>query len=109
MDYHSTSYRFITELQPVVVVPGKLCFKLICLFAEHLPASVVLPPQRLVTLLTQAVEHQKDRCLYHNTKDDNGLNSFCLLVDHVCNRSVCCPQSAVVLNILLSVVVFDRL
>lgn len=60
--------------------------KLVEKLQEHLPASVVLPPQRLVTLLTQAVEHQKDRCLYHNTKDDNGLNSFCLLVDHVCNR-----------------------
>ncbi|TSQ69486.1 WD repeat-containing protein 26 [Bagarius yarrelli] len=40
----------------------------------------------LHTLLRQAVELQRDRCLYHNTKLDNNLDSVSLLVDHVCSR-----------------------
>jgi len=51
-----------------------------------LPPSVMLPPRRLVTLLNQAVDLQKDRCPYHNTKYDNNLESVSLLIDHVCSR-----------------------
>lgn len=67
--------------------------KLIEKLQEYLPPSVILPPQRLLTLLQQAVEHQKKKCIFHNTKDDEeeeggaeGLNSFCLLLDHMCNK-----------------------
>ncbi|KAF7666552.1 hypothetical protein LDENG_00101480 [Lucifuga dentata] len=52
----------------------------------YLPPSVMLPPRRLQTLLRQAVELQRDRCLYHNTKLDNNLDSVSLLLDHVCSR-----------------------
>ncbi|KAI4874173.1 hypothetical protein NFI96_025452, partial [Prochilodus magdalenae] len=52
----------------------------------YLPPSVMLPPRRLHTLLRQAVELQRDRCLYHNTKLDNSLDSVSLLLDHVCSR-----------------------
>uniref|UniRef100_A0A8C5HU09 WD repeat-containing protein 26 n=1 Tax=Gouania willdenowi TaxID=441366 RepID=A0A8C5HU09_GOUWI len=52
----------------------------------YLPPSVMLPPRRLHTLLRQAVELQRDRCLYHNTKLDNNLDSVSLLLDHVCSR-----------------------
>lgn len=52
----------------------------------YLPPSVMLPPRRLQTLLRQAVELQRDRCLYHNTKLDSNLDSVSLLVDHVCSR-----------------------
>lgn len=48
----------------------------------------MLPPRRLQTLLRQAVELQRDRCLYHNTKLDNNLDSVSLLLDHVCSRLV---------------------
>uniref|UniRef100_A0A673C9E7 WD repeat-containing protein 26 n=1 Tax=Sphaeramia orbicularis TaxID=375764 RepID=A0A673C9E7_9TELE len=53
----------------------------------YLPPSVMLPPRRLQTLLRQAVELQRDRCLYHNTKLDSNLDSVSLLLDHVCSRS----------------------
>lgn len=46
----------------------------------------MLPPRRLQTLLKQAVELQRERCLYHNTKLDSGLDSVSLLLDHTCNR-----------------------
>ncbi|XP_024136670.1 WD repeat-containing protein 26, partial [Oryzias melastigma] len=50
----------------------------------------MLPPRRLHTLLKQAVELQRERCLYHNTKLDGGLDggldSVSLLLDHSCSR-----------------------
>ncbi|XP_038643455.1 WD repeat-containing protein 26-like isoform X1 [Scyliorhinus canicula] len=52
----------------------------------YLPPSVMLPPRRLQTLLRQAVELQRDRCLYHNTKADTNLDSVSLLMDHACSR-----------------------
>ncbi|XP_035277304.1 WD repeat-containing protein 26 isoform X2 [Anguilla rostrata] len=52
----------------------------------YLPPSVMLPPRRLHTLLRQAVELQRDRCLYHNTKLDSSLDSVSLLLDHACSR-----------------------
>ncbi|XP_060738811.1 WD repeat-containing protein 26 [Tachysurus vachellii] len=60
--------------------------KLLDKLQTYLPPSVMLPPRRLHTLLRQAVELQRDRCLYHNTKTDNNLDSVSLLLDHVCSR-----------------------
>ncbi|XP_078398951.1 WD repeat-containing protein 26 isoform X6 [Cetorhinus maximus] len=60
--------------------------KLLDKLQMSLPPSVMLPPRRLQTLLRQAVELQRDRCLYHNTKLDSNLDSMSLLVDHVCSR-----------------------
>lgn len=54
----------------------------------YLPPSVMLPPRRLQTLLRQAVELQRERCLYHNTKMDSGMDSVSLLLDHACSRSI---------------------
>ena len=56
------------------------------LSSAFLPASVMLPPHRLRTLLNQAVELQKEKCPYHNTKLELGLHSFSLLSDHLCSR-----------------------
>lgn len=68
------------------------CDESICLLVSflvaYLPPSVMLPPRRLQTLLRQAVELQRDRCLYHNTKLDSSLDSVSLLLDHVCSRLV---------------------
>ncbi|XP_077998081.1 WD repeat-containing protein 26-like [Glandiceps talaboti] len=50
-----------------------------------LPPSIMLPPRRLQTLLSQAIELQKDRCPYHNTKHDDSIH-LSLLVDHMCTR-----------------------
>ncbi|XP_041962888.1 WD repeat-containing protein 26 isoform X2 [Alosa alosa] len=60
--------------------------KLLDKLQTYLPPSVMLPPRRLQTLLRQAVELQRERCLYHNTKLDSSLGSVSLLLDHVCSR-----------------------
>uniref|UniRef100_A0A673MLN3 WD repeat-containing protein 26 n=1 Tax=Sinocyclocheilus rhinocerous TaxID=307959 RepID=A0A673MLN3_9TELE len=60
--------------------------KLLDKLQTYLPPSVMLPPRRLQELLRQAVELQRDRCLYHNTKLDSGLDNVSLLIDHVCSR-----------------------
>ena len=60
----------------------------------YLPPSVMLPPRRLQTLLRQAVELQRERCLYHNTKMDSGMDSVSLLLDHACSRSTPPPSCA---------------
>lgn len=63
----------------IIITEWNLC-------AAYLPPSVMLPPRRLQTLLKQAVELQRERCLYHNTKLDSGLDSVSLLLDHGCSR-----------------------
>ncbi|KAJ0066232.1 hypothetical protein NL108_004113, partial [Boleophthalmus pectinirostris] len=60
--------------------------KLLDKLQTYLPPSVMLPPRRLQTLLKQAVELQRERCLYHNTKLVSGLDSVSLLLDHTCSR-----------------------
>ncbi|XP_040583152.1 WD repeat-containing protein 26 [Lepeophtheirus salmonis] len=61
----------------------------------YLPASIMLPPRRLTTLLAQAAEYQIDRCLYHNkvpaverTNDSSRWKTdACYLpVDHQCSK-----------------------
>jgi hypothetical protein len=32
---------------------------------SYLPADIMLPPNRLLTLLTQAAQYQTERCLFH--------------------------------------------
>lgn len=76
--------------------PLPLCC--LCALAAYLPPSVMLPPRRLQTLLRQAVELQRDRCLYHNTKLDNNLDSVSLLLDHVCSRWVAALHEATLLR-----------
>lgn len=52
----------------------------------YLPPSVMLPPSRLNALLTQALELQTLRCLYHNTSQGITLHNASLLVDHSCSK-----------------------
>ena len=75
--------------QSYVAVPSYsviLFFFVVFFLVAFLPASVMLPPHRLRTLLNQAVELQKEKCPYHNTKLEVGMNSFSLLSDHLCTR-----------------------
>ncbi|XP_074661066.1 WD repeat-containing protein 26-like [Tubulanus polymorphus] len=58
--------------------------KLVEKLQSFLPASIMLPPRRLQALLNQAIEHQKDKCPYHNTLYD--VEAVSLLADHICNR-----------------------
>ncbi|BFZ11631.1 hypothetical protein BsWGS_14670 [Bradybaena similaris] len=60
--------------------------KLIESLQEFLPPSIMLPPRRLFTLLSQAVEQQKEKCPYHNTQLDSDLSSISLLMDHICTK-----------------------
>jgi len=53
-----------------------------------MPPTVMLPPNRLLTLLGQAVQLQADRCPYHNTKTVMSVDCVSLLTDHVCSKSV---------------------
>ena len=59
---------------------------------EFLPPSIMLPPRRLFTLLSQAVEQQKEKCPYHNTQLDSDLSSISLLMDHICTKYVRFPS-----------------
>ncbi|XP_003745506.1 WD repeat-containing protein 26 [Galendromus occidentalis] len=57
---------------------------------KFLPASIMLPPRRLRSLLAKAQAYQVDRCDFHNspiTPADELLTNISLLNDHVCDRS----------------------
>jgi len=52
----------------------------------YLPPTVMLPPRRLATLLDQASQHQRDKCVYHNIGCDLAPDSFAM--DHTCTREM---------------------
>lgn len=54
---------------------------------SYLPASVMLPPKRLRTLLRQAVELQTDRCSHHDMAWETSIDSVSLLSDHNCSNN----------------------
>ncbi|CAG0888613.1 unnamed protein product [Cyprideis torosa] len=60
--------------------------QLMNLLRDHLPPSIMLPPDRLKTLLSQAVDRQIEMCLFHNNPALHGLGSCSLLHDHTCSR-----------------------
>jgi WD repeat-containing protein 26 len=49
---------------------------------KYISPSMCIPPRRLNTLLDQAVEYQKQKCIYHNSPHMTGL-----LTDHTCDRN----------------------
>ena len=55
-------------------------------FLACLPPTVMLPPDRLGALITQAMEHQKQKCIYHNSQLDKDLESISILSDHSCTK-----------------------
>lgn len=69
---------------------------------EFLPASIMLPPRRLATLIGQAAEFQIDRCLFHNKSQSPsgsyGFDSSCLAVDHHCAKTEFPCETIQVLN-----------
>jgi len=51
----------------------------------------MIPPRRLMVLLSQAVEWQMERCKFHNSHlniSATNLDSVNIMTDHVCTRSV---------------------
>ncbi|XKL61463.1 hypothetical protein PGB90_008520 [Kerria lacca] len=65
---------------------------------KFLPPSIMLPPRRLYTLLSQAVELQKDKCPFHNTTIEEGIDDFNLLVDHYCTKEQFPCETIQILN-----------
>jgi len=64
---------------------------------EFLPPTIMLPPRRLTTLLSQAASHQRDHCLYHNRPAEEGPpDSFAM--DHSCSRAMFPCQTTQVLH-----------
>jgi len=59
-----------------------------CMLVALMPPTVMLPPNRLLTMLGQAVQRQADQCPYHNTKTVMSVDSVSLLTDHVCTKLV---------------------
>jgi len=55
---------------------------------RFLPAAIMLPPRRLHVLLAQAVDSQRERCPYHNTKSASPFDNVSLLTDHICSKYV---------------------
>lgn len=51
---------------------------------QFFPPSIMLPPQRLKTLLTQSIELQTERCLCHDMGWKTDINNVSLLEDHTC-------------------------
>lgn len=54
---------------------------------SFLPASVMLPPRRLHTLLRQAVELQTERCTHHDMAWETSVDNVSLLSDHNCSNT----------------------
>lgn len=59
--------------------------KLLESLQAFLPSSLMVPPQRLMTLLNQAAQRQVDQCMFH-CYSDSPLDSMSLLTDHVCSK-----------------------
>lgn len=72
--------------------------KLMDKLQSFLPPTVMLPPRRLQTLLSQAVDLQKHHCPFHNTKGDGSLDNVSLLVDHICTKEEFPCETTQVLN-----------
>lgn len=65
---------------------------------SYLPASVMLPPRRLHSLLVQAIEMQTDRCACHDMAWETSIENVSLLSDHNCSADSFPMQQLQVLN-----------
>jgi WD40 repeat protein len=65
---------------------------------SYLPASVMLPPRRLHSLLVQAIELQTDRCACHDMAWETSIENVSLLSDHNCSADGFPMQQLQVLN-----------
>lgn len=49
--------------------------------SQHIPAHASLPPHRLLHIVDDAIQHQIDKCMHHDT----GTHTFSLLNTHICS------------------------
>ncbi|OQR77272.1 WD repeat-containing protein 26-like [Tropilaelaps mercedesae] len=94
-----SSYLMITGSNPVLDSfrqdLGETRLKLVERLQKFLPASIMLPPKRLRSLLAKAQYYQIDRCPLHNLEVGEESDSaredlradVSLLTDHICDRS----------------------
>ncbi|XP_055696505.1 WD repeat-containing protein 26 homolog isoform X3 [Lutzomyia longipalpis] len=72
--------------------------KLMDRLQNFLPPTVMLPPRRLRSLLSQAVEMQTERCTCHDMAWETNIDNVSLLVDHCCSQEEFPMQPLQVLN-----------
>ncbi|TFK54698.1 WD40 repeat-like protein [Heliocybe sulcata] len=64
--------------------------RLLANLQRYIPSSLMIPPRRLATLLSQALLFQQSACLYHNVPlsltSPNSRSHFSLYTDHHCDR-----------------------
>jgi len=51
-----------------------------------LPPNIMLPPNRLETLLGHSINYQCEKCPYHNIEKKGDLDSWSFLKDHLCTK-----------------------
>ncbi|XP_050073988.1 WD repeat-containing protein 26 homolog [Anopheles maculipalpis] len=99
-----SSYMMCTNNQELYVRAGwegkgtKSRTRLMDRLQSYLPATVMLPPRRLRSLLVQAVELQNERCQCHDMTWSTSIDSVSLLVDHNCSADGFPLQPLQVLN-----------
>jgi len=59
---------------------GKSRNKLLINLQDYISPSLLIPENRLLTIIDQAIQLQKLRCLYHNTQNE----TISLFADHTC-------------------------
>jgi len=69
----------------------------------------MLPPKRLESLLSQAVELQQERCTYHVKPGKLTLDDVSLLKDHACTKYVLSRTSSVALIATRIIVLLETL
>jgi len=75
-------------------VKGHSREKVISSLRGVLPPTLLLPEKRLQNLLHESLQHQKKKCIYHNTLDE----SISLLSEHKCERTLLPIQTVAVLE-----------
>ncbi|EPQ57967.1 WD40 repeat-like protein [Gloeophyllum trabeum ATCC 11539] len=64
---------------------------------RYIPSSLMIPPRRLSTLLSQSLLYQQSHCLYHNVPlsltSPNPRSHFSLYMDHHCDREKHLPRA----------------
>ncbi|KAF9579097.1 hypothetical protein BGW38_004796, partial [Lunasporangiospora selenospora] len=64
-------------------VQGRSRHNLLASLQKYIPPATMVPEYRLETLLTQAVEQQRNKCVYHDKEN----TSVCLYSDHACSKA----------------------
>lgn len=52
---------------------------------NYIDSSTMIPKNRLLTLINQSMEWQKDQCFYHNSRNDLEISLF---TNHACDRDL---------------------